>query len=452
MDRKLTPGWLGALMILGPLLAVLVLELIRRLALPDFFNSWAGFVVLMAIWFAGIYLFTRFIVGEIDQKQRILLQQNEELLALHHASLAIESQLDLEVVLHRVVEEARHLLGVRFGGLTFFHEDGELAKFITAGIPDEERARMQDPPKGHGVIGAVTQSGGTLRLDDVAHHPQSVGFPENHPKMGPLLAVPILSKGGVFGHLYLADMPGKQFTERDEETLVRFAALSAVAIENAQLHQQVRALAITEERERIAREMHDSLAQVLGYVNTKAQATKVLMKNGKVEKATEQLDQMASAARDAYADVREGILSLRTSLEPDRTLVDTLREYLGVWEEQSGVRATLDASQLPDRALTDLEEVHLLRITQEALANVRKHAGASEVAITMERTGQDVITTIVDNGSGFVQEERGARGVPQFGMSTMRERAESLGGSFDVSSILGEGTSIRVRLPAGRLD
>jgi signal transduction histidine kinase len=268
--------------------------------------------------------------------------------------------------------------------------------------------------------------------------------------MKPLLAVPIHSKTGVFGNLYLADEEGKEFNSREEETLVRFAALSAVAIENARLHQQVKALAITEERERIAREMHDSLAQVLGYVNTKAQAAKVLLATNQIGKASAQLEQMASASRAAYADVREGILSLRTSLEPDRSLADTLREYLTVWQEQSGVQAELDAGRMDGASLSDLAEVQLLRIVQEALANVRKHADATQVQVTMERFGRDVVTMIADNGHGFAPEDRGSRGIPQFGMSTMRERAESLGGSFGISSSMDEGTTVRVVLPAER--
>lgn len=450
MRSVVTPRRLRWIMILAPLTSVVVLELIRRRVWGEFFDSSLGFLTLIAFWLTGISLFTWFIVREIDTRHRLMQQQNDELLALHHASLAIESELNLETVLERVVNEARQLLGVKYGGLTFFRGDGEIGAFITSGIAPEEEEAIGPPPQGHGVIGVVTRTGETVRLDDVTAHPESVGFPANHPPMQPLLAVPIRSKTGVVGNLYLADEAGFRFDERHEETLVRFAALSAVAIENAQLHRQVRALAITEERERIAREMHDSLAQVLGYVNTKAQATKVLLTTGQVEKATAHLDQMASAARSAYADVREGILSLRTSLQPERSLGATLREYLAVWEEQSGVQATLDHNRVPEGALSDLAEVQLLRIVQEALANVRKHSGATRVRVVMERKGADVETTIADNGRGFTPEERGVHGVPQFGMSTMRERAESLGGSFRITSTVGEGTTVHVSLPAER--
>jgi len=305
---------------------------------------------------------------------------------------------------------------------------------------------MGPPPKGHGVLGVVIEGGRALRLHDVREHPDSVGFPPHHPPMKPLLAVPIRSQGRVLGNLYLSDIEDLEFEQSDEETLNRFAALAAVAIENARLHHQVRVLAITEERERIAREMHDSLAQVLGYVNTKAQATQVLLASNQVEKASAQLGQMADAARSAYADVREGILSLRTSLGEERRFTDTLRDHLVVWQEQSGVRAELDAPESVEGRLPALAEVQLLRIVQEALSNIRKHAEASHARIRMWVDDGQMVTTIADDGLGFAPEERTHRGLPRFGMSTMRERAESLGGSF-MAGPAGGGWRVRAELP-----
>lgn len=233
MRNLVTPERLRWIMLLAPLAAVMALEAVRRFLLSEFFETRIGFVTLLGIWLLGTVIFTRFIVGQIDRRHRVMQHQNEELLALHHASLAIESELDLERVLERVVGEARQLLGVKYGGLTFFRDDGEIGAFITSGVAPEVADAIGPPPKGHGVIGVVTKTGKTLRLDDISTHPESVGFPPNHSPMKPLLAVPIRSKNGVFGNLYLADEAGVHFDERDEETLVRFAALSAVAIENA---------------------------------------------------------------------------------------------------------------------------------------------------------------------------------------------------------------------------
>ena len=450
MPSNITLGQLKRITILAPLAFLGTLELLRTALFPGFFTSWPGFVLVAGTVLLAVLVFSQLIFSVIERLQRRLQQQNDELLALHHASLAIEGQLEIQTVLQDVVDEARTLVGARYGALSYLREDGTIEAFLTSGIEPEVRALIGPPPQGHGVLGVVIDAGQTLRLDDVSTHPQSVGFPPHHPPMKPLLAVPIRSRGVVFGNLYLADYEGVRFEQRDEETLNRFAAIAAVAIQNARLHEQVRALAITEERERIAREMHDSLAQVLGYVNTKVQATQVLMETGQLEKASDQLTQMAEAARSAYADVREGILSLRTSLDGSRSLADTLQDYLTVWQEQSGVQTRLiDGLDGPAR-LPALGEVQLLRIIQEALSNVRKHAHATHARVELAQEDRRIVVRISDDGVGLDPEEPARRGLPRFGMSTMRERAESLGGDFGVSSTPGEGTCITVWLPLDR--
>jgi signal transduction histidine kinase len=250
------------------------------------------------------------------------------------------------------------------------------------------------------------------------------------------------------------------------DALVRFATQAALAIENARLHRRVRETAISEERDRIAREMHDSLAQVLGYVNTKALAVLELMKRGDTDRAATQVGQLGEAARTAYADVREGILALRTSLGPGRTLVDALRDFLDSWREQSGVAAVLVIT--PGTTLDGLSpaaELQLLRIVQEGLANVRKHAEAKNVEVQITSHDSTLQVVVSDNGRGFVvgtkarpgdagraasgadRQGRIADTTPRFGLSTMRERAESVGGSLEVVSTPTVGTRVVVRLP-----
>jgi signal transduction histidine kinase len=433
--------------ILAPLLFLAALALARWWIAPGLFSSWPGYLLLGGIAVLGVLVFSQAIFTVIERLQYRLRLQNDELLGLHHATLSIERKLDLNAVLQGVVDEARDLFDAKYGALAYLGDDGSIEAFITSGITPAERRLIGPVPQGHGVLGIVMNEGESLRLVRIADHPRSVGFPPNHPPMTALLAVPIRSQGGVLGNLYIAESDADyRFEPSDEETLNRFAAVAAVAIENARLHRQVQALAITEERQRIARELHDSLAQVLGYVNTKAQAAQVLIEDGQAERASEQLHQLSSMARDAYADVREGILSLRTSLEPGRDLVDTLCDYLEVWREQSGVTVTLEVIAR-DARLPALAEVHLLRIVQEALTNVRKHAGATRVEIRIDREGDMLVTKIEDDGVGLPEDDRGLRGVPRFGMTTMRERTESLGGGFDITSRPDKGTRVTVRLP-----
>ena len=438
--------WLA---VLAPLVFLGAIEAIRFALLPGFAGSSAGYALYGGALLVGTLSFAEAIFGVIGRMQARITQRNRELLALHEAGLAITGERDLEAVLQLVVDEARELVGARYGALSLLGAGG-IEALLTSGLSAEDRERMGPLPVGHGLLGAMLSDGGPLRLADLGQDPRSVGFPPGHPVMRSLLAVPIVSHGQVVGNLYLTECEGAaEFSADDEETLARFATQAALAIENARLLRQVQALAITEERERIAREMHDSLAQVLGYVNTKAQAAQTLLARDQPDRAAAQLGELAETARAAYADVREGILGLRTSLGAERDLQAALRAYLEQWQGQSGVAATLvvEPAALFAARLSPLAEVQLLRIIQEALANVRKHAGATEVRVCLRAREEAIEATIADNGAGFAPAALAPAAFPRFGLATMRERAEAVGGSFAITAAPGAGTCITVRIP-----
>jgi signal transduction histidine kinase len=341
-------------------------------------------------------------------------------------------------------------VGARYGALSIVRSGGGIDAFIVSGITPEQRALLGDPPTGHGLLGVVLSEGQPLRLADLNQDPRSVGFPPHHPPMRSLLAVPVVAHGNMLGNLYLAEkLDELEFDIDDEETLGRFATVAALAIENARLHRSVQALAVTEERERIAREMHDSLAQVLGYVNTKAQATASLLESGQTDRAIAQLGQLAEAARASYADVREGILGLRTSLGEGHSFVESLERYLEQWQAQSGVTARLET--VPDAEfsprLSPIAEVQLLRIIQEALSNVRKHAEATRALVHLEIQDRSLKATIEDDGIGFDPESLGRASLPRFGLSTMRERAEAVRGALTITPVAPRGTRVAVSIP-----
>jgi signal transduction histidine kinase len=434
------------------LLAVIASE--RYLA-PAFMTSPVGLLVLAAITLCAALAFSETVFGVIERIQRRQAKQNGELLALHEAGLDIAEELDLELVLQRVVDRAAVLVGARYGALSLLAASGEvgqIAAFITTGISPEERAQLGPPPRGHGLLGVVIHDGQRLRLAYLTRHPRASGFPPGHPPMRALLAVPIIASGAILGNLYLTEKAdGSAFSADDEETLARFATQAALAIANARLHRVAREVAINEERARIAREMHDSLAQVLGYVNTKAQAAQEFLRQGETERASRQLDQLGAAARDAYADVREQILGLRVTTDPHNEpgVIDALRRYLERWQEQSEVQVELTVT--PEDALArDLPpaaELQLLRIIQEALSNVRKHAGVGRATVTISGLRDALDVTIADAGIGFDPRARGRAAFPRFGLAGMRERAEAIGGELTVISTPGAGTRVRVRVP-----
>lgn len=434
--------------VVAPLLFLAALEAVRFFVGPVLPAGWPGYVLLAGVVLLGALFFAEAVFRIVGRMQARQARQTRELLALHEAGLEIAGRLDLDAVLQTVVDEARDLAGARYGALLVLDEAGGVGGFYTSGLTPEQRALLGEAPLRHGLIGTVLDSGKPLRVDDIRRDPRSVGVPDGHPAMHAVLAVPILART-TLGNLFVAERTdGGTFGAEDEATLVRFATQAALAIENARLHAQVRAVAAIEERERIAREMHDSLAQVLGYVNTKAQAVELLLRAGDEEKAARQLAQLSGAARDAYADVREGILGLRASPAPGRPFAALLAEHLDRWREQFGVAVTLAVD--PDPFLPRMDpfaEVQLLRIVQEALANVRKHAGATTARVTLVERDGWVEATVADDGRGIATTPRDGTGTPRFGLAIMRERTEAAGGRFAIESPPAGGTVVRARLP-----
>jgi len=430
--------------VVAPLGIVALMEIVRGLTIGDL--QWKSRLILDIVVVTTFAIFGVIMVRAIGTMSERLKRQNRELLALHGASVDVTSELSLDAVLKKVVDQSRNLVGAKYGAVSVVGEDGRIQSFVTSGITQEEREAIGPPPVGHGVLGEVLHEGQRLRLEDISKHPRSFGFPPNHPMMKTLLAVPITCKGPFVGNLYLAEKEnGELFTNDDEKTLERFAVQAAIAIDNAHLHQQVANLAVAQERLRIAHEMHDGIAQVLGYVNTKVQAAHEYLRRGKSEEASVQLRELAVSAREAYADVREAIVDLRTLPGPQQSFIEVMRDYIDHWKEQSGINAQLTIDG--DVTLDPGAELQLVRIIQESLANVRKHSRATAVTVDVRRQGGQLVVTISDDGVGFNPAARAKSEFPRFGISTMQERAATIGGELQIDSTPGQGTTIRLQVP-----
>lgn len=379
---------------------------------------------------------------------RRLQRRSRELEALHEATLDLHGDLSLAAVLQAVVDRARELVGARYGAVSVVDAEGAIQEFVTAGVGDELRARIGDPPRGRGLLGVVLEKGEHLRLRDLGTDPRSVGFPPDHPPMTSLLAVPITCRGPFRGNLYVADKRSSaEFSVEDHHSLRRFAAAAATAIETSDLHQRLRLLAVTEDRTRIAFELHDGMAQVLAYVNAKSQAIAEHLRRGAVEEAERHLAELAAGARDLYGDVREGILALNTRLSPERSFGETLGEFVVSWRERYGVPVTLEVDDGVD--LAPAVALQVLRIVQEALSNARKHAEASRVTVTVQRDAERCLrVAVADDGRGFDPAASPHTGAPRFGLLMMRERAESVGGTLELDSAPGRGTRLTVEVPS----
>jgi signal transduction histidine kinase len=219
-------------------------------------------------------------------------------------------------------------------------------------------------------------------------------------------------------------------------------------IEQQKQRLHLRQRAIIEERERIAREIHDGIAQLMAYVNTKASTIRIFIKQRQLKEAHSQLQQLEEASRESFMDVRTAILGLRTSDTQSAGLVATLQNFITKFSELTDIKVDLD---LPDQsALISLppeSELQLIRITQEALSNIQKHTSNRHAWVRLRHVNHSLELTIGDDGPGFNPKHSSEGRRPRFGLSTMRERAESIGGTFTIDSKPGNGTRITVRFP-----
>ncbi len=215
----------------------------------------------------------------------------------------------------------------------------------------------------------------------------------------------------------------------------------------ARVLEQQRALAMTDERARLARELHDGLGQVLGYVKMRVQVARELLAEGQQGEVDAYLANLIAVAQDAHTDIREYLLGVRATGAADAAFVSALQQYVRQFSRNYGIRTELTvAPEVSDGALTPTTEVQLLRIIQEALTNVRKYAQATRIQINLAAQNDTVTVIIQDDGQGFDPTQPPASG-PTFGLRFMRERAEELRGSLDVQSAPGKGTCINVTIP-----
>ncbi len=207
----------------------------------------------------------------------------EELGRLLAVGRALVSELDLEAVLHHVLETARQLTSARYAALGILDEDKrELERFLTIGLGDEERRAIGPLPRGHGVLGELIRHREPLRLPDVTEHPRSYGFPAGHPRMTTFLGVPVSVRGEAYGNLYLTDKAGGQeFTASDQQLVVVLAEWAAVAIDNARLYESVERRRAELERAVRGLEATAAISRAVGFETELERVLELIVKRGR---------------------------------------------------------------------------------------------------------------------------------------------------------------------------
>jgi signal transduction histidine kinase len=358
-------------------------------------------------------------------------------------SRRIANMEEVDGILRAVVELARKLL---------------LSDTATIALWDAEDSRLElkcyATAEGTQVAEHV-QIKSSLIVDAVRTR-HSCRLPEEMPSSGGKLVCPILHRDieaaaiapllfedQLVGGIWVGRYAALSFTPTDLLGLEHLADQAVIAFEHAVMTSRLQTLAMTEERARIAREMHDGLLQVLGYLSVQMQTLEAFARNGNTEKLMSEMAKARESIQVAQADVRENVLSLRTTLAGDSGLIPSLADFVEEFGIQTGIDARFNSAVDQPPRLSPLAEAQLVRIVQEALANVRKHAQAHCVRVELSGYDHSVRVTVTDDGIGFDSRP------PQkhFGLQMMRERAESVNGRLEIVSEPRSGTRVELTLP-----
>jgi GAF domain-containing protein/two-component sensor histidine kinase/HAMP domain-containing protein len=297
-----------------------------------------------------------------------------------------------------------------------------------------------------GIMGWVAAAGEPLRVPDVSREPRHVSSPSANRTQSEL-ALPIKSRGQTIGVLDIESDRPDAFDESDVAVLQSLASQLGVAIENARLYEQAQQLAALEERQKLARELHDSVSQALYGIALGTRTARTLLSRepaagAGVKALGEPLDYVLSLAEAGLAEMRALIFELRPESLEVEGLVAALTKHAASLRARHNLEVSANFGQEPELALPAKEALY--RIAQEAFNNIAKHARATRVDVRLETNGDGVALEIGDDGVGF--DPRGE--FPgHLGLRSMRERAEKAGGTFAAESAPGQGTRIRVRFP-----
>jgi signal transduction histidine kinase len=428
------------LAVLIPPVALTIFEFIRHMfpfvsLIPMRISS----LLQAAGWLLWISWFSIIIVRQVK-----LAQENDrrrhEAETLFEVGAEIVASLDSEHLLQSVVDHTRLLLKADVASLGLVDPESPRPKIVAASgitIPEVEQLRRRSGD--HFLLEPVIQSGKPM----LEEYEPSAGC-----DISCRMAVPLMVGNKPVGSLCVGTVQARRFYNDELALLEQFAMHASIVIEKARLQAQAEQVAVLQERERISRELHDGLAQILSYLSLRLEqlADECATHSASVD-ATE-LHRLHKVAHEASIDIRESILGLRITHAPGANIATTIGDYLAQYRDLNNIATELLVEDNAIIPITPMAEVQLMGIVQESLANVRKHANATQVRVSLVKNERFLHITIEDNGRGFSDEHtRTGPGSVHFGYMMMRERAELLEGNLTVDSEPGRGTQVSVQIP-----
>ncbi len=371
-------------------------------------------------------------------------QRERRLEAMGEVATATLSGLRVEEVLGLLARRSRGLLGADLATVAVPADQPGMLTLLVVDGEEAEGLRGTVFPVEGSISGEVVQHGLPVVFEDVTADPRADQPILRGGRIGPAAFVPLAGPDRIIGTLCVANLlHGRLLDQDDLTTLQSFAGQASVAIEYARAQQELQRLAVLEDRERIAKELHDGVIQSLFAVGMGMQAAAALSRDPEQER---RIEGAVGEIDRAIRDLRNYIFGLRPGILADRQLDQALRALAAEFEERTGVTTAVDVDV---RVAAELSSVagDVVQLAREALSNVGRHAGATTCRVSLvQRVGRAVLE-IDDDGRGFDPAETSTRGGS--GLRNLADRAESLGGSMEVESSPDEGTAVRITLPLG---
>jgi signal transduction histidine kinase len=365
-----------------------------------------------------------------------LAAQRDRFVELLDAAAQVSEQGELHSLLESVVGIAMGLTGAKYGALGVVGAHGFLVDFIHRGIEPDTAVGIGHLPLGLGVLGAISR-GESIRIDEIADHPEAHGMPDGHPTMASFLGVPLRTNDDVFGSLYLAEKPGG-FTDPDQATIETLSIIAGSAIANVRIHRRLREAAIAEDRARIARDVHDDIIQDLFAVGLSLQS---LADSLPGEQDSEMVRTQVERVDSCITSLRQFIFNLRRPVAPTRDLEIEVSELVEELAEPYSADVEVAVDAMADGFSDDTADA-VLHIIKEATSNALRHSESPLVRVLVTGGFNNLSVSVIDHGSGF-DPNREHSGM---GLANLQQRALDVGGELAVKSS-GNGTTVTLVLP-----
>jgi two-component system, NarL family, sensor histidine kinase DevS len=402
-------------------------------------------IIEMLAAYAGVAIHNARLYENLQERDRTLTRRNKELALLNQIGTALASSLELDEIMNKTLALLMAHYKVEAGEIFLREEDGETLRLVLHRGESAEAFWSRNRYKmGEGMVGQAAQTkqpilSNTLEKDEHVTNLAVVkaGFRQ-------IACIPLTAHADLIGVMMIAARSRKAISKSELELLASVAAVAGTAIDNANLHANVRRMAILEERERIGMDLHDGIIQSIYGVGLALENVRAVLHEDP-ESADTHLQKVVKDLNSTIRDIRNYILDLRPRQLRGESLIEGLGRLVSEFRQNNKIEVSLAGPKEPLLDLLPVNAMALFHICQEALANISKHANASKVTIDLWSTSDRALLEIQDNGNGFELEKTNK--TVGHGLANMQTRVANVGGDLDIITTPGEGTTILAWVP-----